>query len=119
MMRSAGRQHVVEPEADLVGCLPAEPQRWKRFALQRIEDRKIPGEEKNRELRSLFNHSDQKLAQRERPAVIGGAVFSSQFGAAVEIPTDDKDAMACLPQRITQGREIRSRINQNGGAGCL
>src|SRR6185503_11821843 len=119
MMRRTDRQDVVKAESNLVGRLPAELERWKWIALQRVKDREIPGKQVDRERWALFDHPNQELAQGERPAIVRRAAFARQFGAAVEVPADNEDALLRLPECTAQSREIRGRIDQNGRTGSF
>ena len=116
VLRGAGRHRIVETEAHARRRIPAERERRERLALQRIEHRIVPGEQVHGQLGPLVHELRQKLAQRDRPAVVRLAVLADEPRAAVEIPADDEDVALRLQQRLAHRAEERARVDQHRGA---
>ncbi len=120
VLRGAEREVVVEAEADLLRRAPTHRRGRKQLALAGIEDRIVPHQNMNEELRTPFDDRGEEFDEAFGKSVVGPAVFADQPGAAVEVPADDEGGRARVQQRLAHRTEILAGIDQHGrAAGAL
>lgn len=82
------------------------------FPLAPIDHVEVPCQHVHTELLSPRQEMVEKLAQAIRELV--GLAVGKHADSAVEIPSEDQDAMACVHRRLTEGGKIRRAVDEEG-----
>ncbi len=108
VMRRADRQVTVEQNLDPLRFAMAEDEARKELAVHRVEDRVVPQQNLDREIRAALQQPFEQLADLDRRAV-GGPRVAFQPRAAVQLPAQNEDRALRGEQRRAEGLEIVSR----------
>ena len=115
VMRRADRQVTVEQNLDPLRFAMAEDEARKELAVHRVEDRVVPQQNLDLELRAALQQPFEQLADLDRRAV-GGPRVAFQPRAAVQLPAQNEDRALRGEQGRAEGLEIVCRVDENGRA---
>jgi len=114
VMRRTERMAAVEAEVEARMAAPRAREERERLALERVDHRKIPGEDVDVQLRTTIEQAEQELAervgQRAPPAV------AAEADAAADVPAEDEQRALRALGRVREGREVRGAVDEEGDA---
>jgi hypothetical protein len=116
MMRRSERDGVVQAEVDLRRRLPAQSERRHRLALTGEEQRVVPQQNADLQIRSPLDQGGQERPELARQVVVRLPGGADQRGPAVDVPADDVDAVLRFQQRLAQRAVVGGGVDQHRAA---
>lgn len=116
MMRRAERQIIIKAKSETAGRSPVQRDNGEQLSFESVKQRIIPHQNVNDQLRALTDERTQERRQFLRKAIVGFPAFADKPRAAINVPAYDKNRGLGFEQRLANGGEILTGINQHGRA---
>ncbi len=89
---------------DLLGRAPLQRQPRKQLALVGVEQRIVPQQQIDPQLRAAAHQLGEEFGERRRQPVVGLVAFADQPGPAVDVPAEHEDAVPCVEEGLRAPR---------------